>query len=654
MCAGAATYFSLPFEPAVVQVAMVCVFVFAAVRAVRHIDLPVLLRLICIVAAGTTAGALAGKAHTELRASPMLTRTLGPTMIEGWITNIEPGEKGPRLRIDVTAIGGEPSTALPPEVRRTHTLSLNVEPGRFVRCWGVLRPPPQPAVAGDYNFSRQAYFDGLGAVGYVQGRCRGGALSGERPGLDGVKTRIAQWRRALAIHVADKAGPEAGGFAAALTSGDRSFMNQDNVEALRNSGLAHLLAISGLHLGLVGGLVYFAVRRGLALWEWLALRYPVQKVAALAAIVATAAYMTLSGASISTQRAFIMAAVFFGAIVLDRSPLSLRSFAIAMILVVILEPQSVMSPGFQMSFAATGGLIASFEAWTRHRRLRGIYGGGIGMVLKSLVLTSVVGAAATAPFALYHFDRLAPWGLAANLLAMPIFTFISAPCAGLALVTVVLGVMNGFLGIFGMSLERIQDIAAWASNGGGEGFRLGRAMPDLTFVCLIVALAVACLVDGIWKRASLVGAIAGSAAGAFVLSPVQVVHVSASGDAFITVPEGLVERYVYGDGDGLSPLRFSDISTARDCREVVCRVPTRNGIVVIGASGGETTSCGDTLALISSREPATECADAPVWSFTAADAPVSLYATVTGSVKVSRPRCGHRPWTPCQEGEGSP
>ncbi|MEM5517484.1 ComEC/Rec2 family competence protein [Henriciella sp. AS95] len=613
----------------------------------RRLQLPNFVQLIVILAVGAVSGMLAGKVQTEWRSSPVISRTIGPTMIEGWVADVEPGSNGVRLRIDVTAIGGEVSADLPHQVRMTHALSLNVEPGRFVRCWGVLRPPPQPAIAGDYDFSRQAYFDGLGAVGYVQGRCRAGALSGVRHGFDGLSSQVAQWRRALAKHVVARAATDAGGFAAALTSGDRSFMPSEDVEALRKSGLAHLLAISGLHLGLVGGLVYFTFRRGLSLWEWLAVRFPVQKIAAFAAIVATAAYLVLSGASISTQRAFIMAAVFFGAIVLDRSPLSLRSFAIAMILVLILEPQSVMSPGFQMSFAATGGLIASFEAWTRYRRDRGQFGGGIGMVVKSLVLTSVVGAAATAPFALYHFDRLAPLGLAANLLAMPIFTFVSAPAAGLALLTWPLGLSDIFLSVFGWSLERIQDIAAWAAAGGGDGFQLGRAMPDITFLCLVVAIALACLMDGVIRKSVAVGITAVSAFLAFVYSPIQILHISASGDVFVTEDKDVVQRMKLTDGDGLPPLRYADLEPAGDCSGQACMLNTKLGPILISGQAISQSDCEAVRVVVTTSPISQTCISDGVLSFTAVDAPVSVYRSALGKISIRKPRCGRRPWSPC-------
>ncbi|HIG21405.1 MAG TPA: DUF4131 domain-containing protein, partial [Henriciella sp.] len=503
LCLGAIVYFTVPFEPPLLVLLALALAIGGAVfSGLRHAG-GFALRLVLILIMGAVCGAMVSKIHTLIRPVPPVQQMIGPTMIEGWVSAVEPGEKGVRLRIDVHAIGGIEPERLPSRIRLTHSLSLNVAPGRFIRCWAVLRPPPQPGMPGDYAFNRQAFFDGLDGVGYVQGRCRGGTLGAQRGFMERVRSTVSVMRRSLAIHVRDAAGERTGGFAAALASGDRSFMNQEDVEALRRAGLAHLLAISGLHLGIVGGLVYFSVRRVLSLWEWFALRVPVQKPAAAVALVMTALYLVLSGASISTQRAFIMAAVFFGAILLDRSPLSFRSFAVAMSAVILIQPHSVMTPGFQMSFAATGALIATYLVWREKRQAQPDRTSGNGFVftLQSLVVTSIVGAAATAPFALYHFDRVAPGGLWANLLAMPIITFVSAPLAGLALATAPIGLDEPFLRLFGWSLEQVLAVAHWVSNQPGSDFMIKDPMPAGVLFVLSVGLIAFCLVRGLVYRA---------------------------------------------------------------------------------------------------------------------------------------------------------
>ncbi len=368
MCAGAGGYVSVWHEPALWP--LVAAFGAASllwVWAMRSATPPVL-AVILLACMGVAGGGLAGKLATLRVSHPIVTAPMGPVMVEGWVEDVEPAKRGVRLRLMVHAIDNVAPELLPQRIRLTHTTRLAVESGRFVRCWGVLRPPPAPIIRGDYMFHRQAYYEGLGAVGYVQGRCRGGSLGAPSGRLEALQLEVAKARRRLAHYVNATSGERAGGFAAALASGDRSFMRAEDQAALRGSGLAHLLAISGLHMGIVGGLVYLIVWRGLALIEPLALRIAVQKPAALAALSASSVYLVLSGASVSTQRAFIMAAILFGAVLFDRAALSLRSLSIAMIIVVILAPWSVLTPGFQMSFAATGALIATYEAWQRRRR----------------------------------------------------------------------------------------------------------------------------------------------------------------------------------------------------------------------------------------------------------------------------------------------
>lgn len=361
VCGGAMAYLALPFEPSgLVCLTLMPVFLVAILTVLRR-PVPSFIRLTVILAFGFGVGFGAGKARVSWNMSAPQQNVVGPVLVEGWVSAIEPGRKGVRLRISVHAIAGYAPEEAPKTIRLTHRLDLRVSSGRFVRCWAVVRPPPGPAIPGDYDFQRQAWFEELDGVGYVQGRCRGGVLGGPKGLAARVKLAIAAKRRQLARFTHEASGERAGGFAAALVSGDRSYISVADQDALRGAGLAHLLAISGLHLGIVGGLIYLLVRRGLGVFAPLTKRFAVQKPAAIAAILAITAYLILSGASVSTQRAYIMSVVFFAAILVDRPALSLRSFSLAMFMVVVLRPESVFSPGFQMSFAATGVLIAIYH-----------------------------------------------------------------------------------------------------------------------------------------------------------------------------------------------------------------------------------------------------------------------------------------------------
>lgn len=656
LCLGAAGYFALSFEPPialfVVSLMVAGVGAALAVRRSRHFAV----RLIAILIFGAVCGAAVSKAHTEIRGDPPVQSMIGPAMVEGWVTSVQPGTNGLRLRIDVHAIGGVDAHDLPRRIRLTHSLSLNVAPGRFVRCWSVLRPPPQPSMPGDYAFNRQAFFEGLDAVGYVQGRCRGGALGPESGFANRVRSVINTMRRALALHVRDAAGERAGGFAAALASGDRSFMAQDDIEALRRAGLAHLLAISGLHLGLVGGLVFVTIRRLLSLWEWLALRVAVQKPAAAIALGTTAVYLVLSGASISTQRAFIMAAVFFGAILLDRSPLSFRSFAVAMIAVILIQPHSVMTPGFQMSFAATGALIAAYLVWRERRQdnADGQRSNGFVFTLQSLVVTSIIGAAATAPFALYHFDRVAPGGLWANLMAMPIITFVSAPLAGLALATAPIGLDEPFLRLFGWSLEQVLMIAHWVSGQPGSDLMIREPMPAGVLVTLSVGLAAVCLIRGVRYRLVAMMTTIGVAALVWWSLPQTILHWSPSGELLIREKTSGWQKLDIADGDGLSPLTLTDLLASDDCKGRDCVFETASGrVAILDGIRDETCGAGADFALVAhsgsaSCPPGTQLIN---WATVEEARGVSLVRYRTGRTMLVTASCGTRKWQPCLDGQ---
>ena len=654
LCAGAAWYVSLWHEPGLWGLVVGFVVCAGALWLVpKRLIVPPLLIGVMVVMSGISGGALSGKLATLRVSHPVITQAIGPVMIEGWVEEVEPAKRGVRLRLIVHAIDDLPARALPSRVRVTHTTHLKVEAGRFVRCWAVLRPPPGPIVRGDYAFDRQAYFEGLGAVGYVQGRCRGGTLGLPEALPDRLALWVAKHRRNLAHYVHRTAGERAGGFAAALASGDRSFMAVRDQAALRGSGLAHLLAISGLHMGIVGGLIYLMVWRGLALIEPIALRIHVQKPAAVAALLASLTYLVLSGASVSTQRAFIMAAVLFGAVLFDRAALSLRSLSIAMIIVVILSPWSVLTPGFQMSFAATGALIATYEAWQKGRRARGVTTvKGAGFWIKSLFVTSLVSGLATMPFALYHFDRVAGFGLLANLMAMPIISLLSAPLAGAALVLSPFGLSEGPLRLFGWTLEGVLWVAHTAAGMAPDGASPSKAMPGAALLLFCAALVFAAILTGWRKRLIAASVLIATGIGLWVLSPAAALHWAPSGEVFLVDASGQVERIELVKGDGLAPLRFIDEPVTARCESDICWREA-GGLRVALVPGGVEASCtrvagADLVFAVGSAERLSACGVTIIeWARVQDANGLSWRITAAQAEIVKRPPCGERAWKPC-------
>ena len=352
-------------------------------------------------------------------------------------------------------------------------------PGDIAILTGHLSPPGGPVAPGGFDFARLAWFDRLGAVGYTRSPVLRLAAAPGGPNLG--KTRLAL-SRAIQARID---GPP-GALAAAVATGDRSALTRREVEALRASNLSHLLAISGLHLGLVAGVVFGAARLGLAAVPAAGLRLPGKKIAAALAIAAAAVYLALSGGNVATQRAFVMVACLFGAVLIDRRALSLRALALAAMLILAVTPESLREAGFRMSFAATTLLVAVFSG-AGGRWLSGLPAplAWVG----ALALSSAVAGAATAPIAAAQFNRIAEYGYLANLLAVPVMGTLVIPGVVLAACLAPLGLAAPGLWMLETGCRWILAVAATVA--GLEGAVIGVPTPPGA-VLPVLALA------GIW------------------------------------------------------------------------------------------------------------------------------------------------------------
>ncbi len=657
MLVGAIWYFSIQFEPAPGGLVLVALIAGAAVWASAVLGRSPLIFAGAVVAFAATLGALAGSAATQRLSHAQIAAPVGPVLVEGWVTSVQPAKRGVRVVLRVHAVDGLPAEQRPEKVRLTHISRFATEPGRFVRCWSVLRPPPMPVIDGDYAFDRQAWYSGLGGVGYVQGRCRGGTLGAPEGWRQSAELQIGKARRQLAQHVRSAAGNRAGGLAAALASGDRSFLSQADQEALRRAGLAHLLAISGLHIGIVGGLVFVIVWRGLALIEPIALRCSVKKPAAAAAILICALYLIISGASVSTQRAFAMAVIFFGAVLIDRAALTQRSLAIAMIVILTLAPWSVLTPGFQMSFAATLVLIATYERWQKRRQMSGTSSRGVGFWLKSLFVTSTVTSVATLPFAFYHFDRVAGLGVFANILAMPVISLISAPLAACALILAPIGLETPALRGFGLSLEWVLAIAHLVDDGAfAHSARLPQ-MPARSLALFAAALVALCVLAAGRARTWIAAALSLAGVLSWNMDARDRIHWAPSGDVYLEHASGKVERIAFLSGEGLRPLRYADLSVSAVCSTgEACMIgfDDQHILLLPAARPPACAHISDADIILSEAKlaPQSDCSglDHKVWlrwSDVVDENGITLAKRGSAFQKRDKPKCGSRPWRRC-------
>ncbi len=388
-------------------------------------------------------------------------------------------------RVRLTRVGPDRT---PGRVRLSlHGPPADLRPGQRVMTTGHLSPPNGPAEPGGFDFRRHAWFAGLGAVGYTRNPVLVAAPADKgRAGLRVFTLRMAASARVRAVLPGD-----IGGFAAAITTGDRSGMGLGALQALRGSNLAHLLAISGLHMGLLAGFVFASLRLLLAAIPVLALRVPVKKLAAIGALLAAAGYLMLSGGNVATERAFVMVAVVLGAVLVDRRAFSLRAVAMAALIVLALRPEALLGPGFQMSFAATTALVAVFGG-LRDAGIR-LGPSWLSPVL-GVVISSAVAGAATAPFAAAHFNTLAHFGLLANLVTVPLMGVLVIPAAVLAVCLAPFGLEAIGLHLMGYGLRWILGVAYWISGlEGARGYVVG---PD-PFVIPLLSLGALWLI--LWQ-----------------------------------------------------------------------------------------------------------------------------------------------------------
>lgn len=323
-----------------------------------------------------------------------------------------------------------------------------------------LMPPAPPALPGSYNFARAAWFDGLAATGSATGEIRI-----VQPGEAG--SSIAGVQRDLSAHVRSRLDGSPGAIASALASGDRGAIAVEDEEAMRSAGLTHLLSISGLHVSALVAAVYFLTIRVLALWPWLVLRVRLPLVAAGAGALAGVAYTLLTGSEVPTIRSCIGALLVLAALALGREPLSLRMLAVAAMAVLLVWPEALASPGFQMSFASVLAIVALHTSrlakdFLAHREHEGVVARWARRLIMLLV-TGVVIELALTPIALFHFHRAGVYGALANVLAIPLVTFVTMPLVALALVLDLLGMGQGAWWLVGKSIELLLSLAHWVA-----------------------------------------------------------------------------------------------------------------------------------------------------------------------------------------------
>jgi competence protein ComEC len=606
------------------------------------------------------------------RQAPMLQRHLGPIAVTGRVVDVDQMEKGWRIIIDADPLPGLDASEQPRRLRvHVPQSSDELNPGDRVSLKAMLYPVPAQVVPGGRDLQRELYFSGIGGVGYTFGAARriaepeageqgsAAAAGGWREGLRRLRTEMS--RRIVAVL------PGAtGGIASALITGKRGAIPEEVKQDFRDSGLSHLLAIAGLHLGLVGAFVFFAVRGGLALIPAIALRYPIKKIAAGVALVVLTCYLLISGAAIPTERAFVMNGMLFVAIIIDRLRISMRVCAIAALAVLVVDPASLVGVSFQMSFGAVVALIAVYET----------YGAQLGRLLHNrstlgqvlgycggVVVMTVVATLGTCAFSIYHFHHLALYSALANVIAVPLSAMWTLPWGVVSCLLMPFGLERFGLVPMGWGIDTTIWIAQHVSALPGNVW----AMPRLPLAgLLLISLGGLwlCLWRGGWRRWGMVPIIAGFA-GMLLTRPPDILIADGGrfvaarapdGHYFVSADKGeKIVRSFFASETGAAlgewPAAGSGAGSGLDCARDLCRYTARGRqVAIVTGTAALPVKCGGIDAIVAQVPAGFRCRSiVPVidridsWRRGA----VALWLDQDGvAIESANESRGDRPWVP--------
>ena len=510
---GIAVYFELPVEPGLWIGPLVAA---AAIVLASLAPSGSLARALAIglVAAASGFGLIAWR--TDSVAAPTLGRPLFGINVEGRIANIQRLPDGVRVVLEAVRLKGRgaPRHDMTPLKVRV-SLSRGAPPlaiGDRLLVLANLSPPAGPAEPGAFDFQRLAWYQQLGAVGYALAP----AMIVEPGKPRGFIRTLDALRAGITARILHALPGREGGVVAALLTGEQTAVDKNVAQAMRDSGLAHILAISGLHIVLVVGLVMGFVRYGIALIPPLALRIDAKKVAAVFALLAAIFYTAIAGAPVSAQRACAMASFVLLAVLLDRTALSLRLVAWSAVIVLAVAPESLTGASFQMSFAAVVALIAGWEAaggWRRrlHERAEGTrhrWAWRLAAALGASIVTTLIASTATGAFAAYHFNRVSLLGVVTNLLAVPLTGLWIMPWGLLAMVLMPLGLERFALVPMGWGVEGVGAIALYVSSWPEAATRVA-SLPGASLWLIAIGGLWLCLWRRRWRLAGLPVAVAG-------------------------------------------------------------------------------------------------------------------------------------------------
>jgi competence protein ComEC len=543
---------------------------------------------LCLALAAVFAGFAAATWRTAAIATPILDR-MRIGQLSGYIESVEARDAGARLVILVTGIAGLEPARIPKRVR-VNIKAGSIAPGDHISANARLLPPPGPARPGGYDFGRDAFFRGIGAVGSIPGKISLTPPPGPPPAGLALSVAIDRARNALTQRIASVGGGQAGAMAAALVTGKRGLITETTNTDLRAAGIYHIVSISGLHMVLAAGTIFGIIRALLALSQTLASRWPIKKIAALGAMAGAIAYCVFSGADVATVRSLIMTLVMLGAILVDRPALSMRNLALAAMIVLLREPDALLGPSFQMSFGAVAALIAFAERWEERSRaappsslpwpLRPLWIAALGIIVTTLLAT-----AATAPFGAYHFQTFNPFGLLGNALALPFVSLIVMPAAVFGVLAYPFGLDWPAWAAMGLASDLVLKLAHWVATIDHSTLVIP-AFGHAALISFALCLLWACLWSTKLRLLAILPLMTGVAVAAKPERPDILIERDGSGIAVRGSDDRLIlagrpspfviQQWLNADGDSRSPSDAS-LRIGAACDPLGCVIRTKDG-----------------------------------------------------------------------------
>jgi competence protein ComEC len=662
---GIAFYFAAEHEPVAPVAAVAAIGLCLVAFLLRRQKLFPLAVMIAAMAAGFATATW----KTMLIAHGVLARPMYAVSLSGFVETRDIRERTDRFVLRVTQMESPRGQTKLERVRLSVRKGTAPAVGSFVELKARLQPPLAPMRPGSYDFGRDMFFQGIGASGFVTGAIK----TVEPPVSGGLSLRYAALmqglRDAIDARIRTALDGDKRAIATALLTGRRDAITTPVNDAMFISGLGHVLSISGYHMAVVAGVVFFAVRALLALIPALTVGFPIKKWSAAAALAAAAFYLLLSGAEVATQRSFFMTAVVLIAVMVDRRAVTFRTLAVAAMIVLVLAPEALVHPSFQMSFAATLGLVALvqigmprlFASPDNSATARVALWGG--RELMTLTLASLVAGLATTPYAAFHFHRVTPYGVLANLAAMPVVSAVVMPAGLLGLVAMPFGFDDVFWRAMGWGIDWMIAVTQWVAGlpgaiGRMAAFGIGPLIAASVGIVLLGLLrtplrwsgAAVLLLSVVWALAVPQPdiLISGDGHNVGVRGRDGRLHLMRTAkDAF------LLKEWLAADADDRQP-GDSSLTEGVSCDDAGCVVQMADGGFVALALKSEalTDDCERATLVVTARQAPPTCPSPVIdQDRLRRQGGLALHRTRAGfAINAIRPKGVDRPWSPAVDG----